>query len=288
VRTSIILCLLAVGGCTGAKKTGILVMAHGGSAAWNNSIETTVEPLRKDHPIEIAFGMARASTLHEAVQKLERDDVRDIAVVRMFISGDSFLGRTSSILGLSGDAPPYEPASSKSDGHGGGHGMAAPRRIPSESRFSLSTRGVAESPLVDQILFDRVKALSTNPAEESVLVLAHGPADEAENERWLANMRLRSQRIHEIGAFRHVQCETLREDWAQRRAEAVRRIREYVKAGSADGGRVIVVPFRIAGFGPYKEVLEGLTYVADGRGFCPHPNMTRWIEETAERCVAKQ
>ena len=90
--------------------------------------------------------------------------------------------------------------------------------------------------------------------------------------------------MHELGPFRHVQCETLREDWPERRAEAERRIRAYVKAASRDGGRAIVVPFRIAGFGPYRRVLDGLDYVADGRGFCPHPNMTRWVEVTAEEC----
>jgi len=286
MRVSTILCLFAIGGCSGVKKTGILVMAHGGSDAWNNSIMAVLEPLRKSHPIEIAFGMARTTSLHKAVQRLERRGVRDVAVVRMFVSGDSFAERTKLILGLIGDAPRYEPGLAHPANEDGIHGMGPPRRIPCKSRFWLSKHGVSESPLVDQILFDRVKSLSTNPAEESILLLAHGPADEAENERWLANMRLRSQRIHELGAFRHVQCETLREDWAKRRKEAVRRIREYVKGGSQDGGRVIVVPFRVSGFGPYKEVLKGLNYVADGRGFCPHPNMTRWIEETAERCLA--
>ncbi len=48
-----------------------------------------------------------------------------------------------------------------------------------------------------------------------------------------------------------------------------------------------LIPFRIAGFGPYAKVLEGLEYVADGRGFCPHPNMTRWIEQTARACLSQ-
>jgi len=71
-----------------------------------------------------------------------------------------------------------------------------------------------------------------------------------------------------------------------RRAEAERRIRAYMKLGSENGGQVIVVPFRIAGFGPYKEVLEGFEYLADEKDFCPHPGMTRWIEETAHECFA--
>jgi len=163
--------------------------------------------------------------------------------------------------------------------------MEPPKPITAKASFVLSRKGVGESPLIDQILVDRVKALSTNASQESVLILAHGPGDEAENERWLANMRMRVQRIHELGPFRHVQCETLREDWPQRRTEAQRRIRDYVESGNKNGGRVIVIPFRIAGFGPYRKVLDGLNYIADERGFCPHPNITRWIEQTAQRLL---
>ncbi len=272
------LCLLTVaslGGCT-TPTSGILVMAHGKpGSAWNQHVEAVVAPLKDEHPVEIAFGMARTSTIREAVERLQNQGVRRIAVVRMFISDDSFLEQTEYILGLRDHVP-----------HAHHPSMETPEPIPTAATFVLSCKGVGASPLVDQILIDRVQALSTNPSEESVLILAHGPGNDAENERWLANMRLRAQRIHELGAFRHVQCETLREDWPERRAEAERRIRAYVESGNKDGGRVIVVPFRIAGFGPYRDVLHGLSYVADERGFCPHPNMTRWIEQSAEECFA--
>ena len=280
MRAFWLLMAVCIGGCA-APKSGILVMAHGGSAAWNENIEAAVAPLQDKYPTEIAFGMARTSTIRDAVQRLEKRGVRRIAVVRMFMSGDSFLETTEYILGKRDSLPGAHHGSG-----GGGHHMEAPKQITTHASLVVSRGGVGESPLVDQILADRVKALSTNPSEESVLILAHGPRDEAENERWLANMRLRAQEVHELGAFRHVQCETLREDWPERRAEAERRIKAYVEAGGRDGGRVIVVPFRIGGFGPYRKILDGLDYVADERAFCPHPNMTRWIEQTAEECLA--
>ena len=46
------------------------------------------------------------------------------------------------------------------------------------------------------------------------------------------------------------------------------------------GDRVIVVPFRLFGFGGYAEVLDGLTYTpADG--LLPHVLISDWIEESA-------
>jgi hypothetical protein len=290
-------------------------MAHGGDDQWDEQVRATVEPLSGSQPVEIAFGMARTSTIRTAVERLEAQGVQRIAVVRMFISGDSFLPETEYILGLRPNPGPdgvTHPAAVASmvehdaqgahGGHGAGahkasldpnvdhgmsHHMEPAEPINTSAAIIVSGAGVAESPLIDDILVDRVRSLSTDPTDESVLILAHGPGDEAENERWLANMRLRVQRLHAIAPFRHVQVETLREDWPERRAEAERRIRQYVEAASVNGGRVLVVPFRIAGFGPYADVLEGLEYVADGRGFCPHPNMTRWIEITAKECLSE-
>lgn len=295
--------LLLVAGCTEARR-GVLVMAHGGDPDWNQAVEQTVAPLRERYATEIAFGMADSAALRDAVQRLEKHGVREIAVVRMFISGESFLPETEYILGLRREAPPVALASHSQhgadrhgahaqpphghEGHDGHHGqpMAAPEPIATSARVVVSREGLAESPLVDDILVERVQALSTDPARESVLVLAHGPGDDDENARWLAHMERRTQRVRQLGAFREVRCETLREDWPDKRAAAEQRIRRFVEDGSRDGGRVIVVPFRVAGFGPYAEVLKGLRYVADGRGFCPHPNITRWLKQTAEACFA--
>ena len=96
-------------------------------------------------------------------------------------------------------------------------------------------------------------------------------------------MKRRTERLRELGDFIDIRCETLREDWPGRRAEAEKRINEFVQSHNDEGTRVIVVPFRVAGFGPYREVLAGLSYIADEQGFCPHPNMTTWIDQTARK-----
>lgn len=293
---ALIIAAIGVTGC-GRPRQGVLVMAHGGDAEWNQQVEAAVAPLRATRPTEIAFGMADSSTLRTAVEKLESQGVQEIAVVRLFISGDSFLPETEYILGLRRE-PPAAVAHMADTGNAlhaqhahhaeHAHPMAKPEPIRSDARFLVSRDGVAESPLVDDVLVARVQALSEQPAQETVLVLAHGPGDDAEDRDWLANMERRVQRIRELGRFREVRCETLREDWPDKRSEAEPRIREFVAQGSQDGGRVLVVPFRIAGFGPYAEVLQGLEYVSDGRGLCPHPNMTRWLEQTAESCLARR
>ncbi len=301
-RASVLLVTILAGTTVSANPdTGILVMAHGGDPAWNRDVEATVAPLREKYPVEIAYGMARTSTLREAVQRLESRGVERIAVVRMFVSGESFLEPTEYILGLRpalDGARPQPMAGAEHathDDHAPGPDHAAPTTtmvmekpepIDTRATILLSNSGVGESPLIDRILVDRVAALSTDPGRESVLIIAHGPGDDTENEAWLLHMDARAKAIEALGPFRSVDCQTLREDWPHRRAEAEQRITRHVEQASRDGLRMIIVPFRVAGFGPYREVLDGLDYVADGKGFCPHPLMTEWIEQTALACFS--
>ena len=78
----------------------------------------------------------------------------------------------------------------------------------------------------------------------------------------------------------------MREDWEAKRKVAEERIRSFVSKQSRRG-RVLVVPFRVFGFGPYAEVLEGLDYSAEGKGLLPHRNVTRWLREQAQDCFLR-
>lgn len=261
---------------------GVLVMAHGGGPAWNGEVAAMLEPVGRDHPLELAFGMADPATLQEAVGRLEARGVSRIAVVRLFVSGDSFRERTEQILGLAPGAPP-RPAEATHAGHGGDHGghSMALWRIETNARFALSDEGLANAPEMGAVLVERVRALSREPARESVLVLAHGPEDDAENARWIAEIGERAEAVRALG-FRAVQVDTLREDWPEKRAASQARIRAFVEAATTAGNRAIVIPYRVQGFGPYGRVLEGLTYEADRRGLIPSGKVEQWVRRQIE------
>ena len=151
-------------------------------------------------------------------------------------------------------------------------------RVATRSSFALSAQGLLDAEGMGTVLADRAAALSKTPAREDVLILGHGPGDDAENARWLAKLDARAAVIRARAPFRRVQVETLREDWPDKRAEAQSRIRAFVQRAAQEGGTAIVIPFRVQGFGPYAEVLEGHDYVADKQGLIPHPEVTKWIE----------
>lgn len=264
---------------------GVLVMAHGGGQQWNKDVLAAVEPLKDDYNIEVAFGMADAASLQEGVRQLEARGARHIGVVRLFISGESFKERTEQILGMIPGAPARPAANNDAhSGHGEGHGGHSMEfwRVDTQSSFVLSGQGLVEAPEMGAVLATRAKALSKNPAQEDVLILAHGPGDDAENERWLKQLDARADAVRKSQPFHAVKVETLREDWPDKRVEAEKRIRAFVEESARAGRRAVVIPFRVQGFGPYAKVLEGLEYASDGQGLIPHPSVTEWIEHQAE------
>jgi sirohydrochlorin cobaltochelatase len=266
---------------------GVLVMAHGGGQQWNKDVLAAVEPLQDEYNVEVAFGMADAASMQESVRQLEARGARHIGVVRLFISGESFKERTEQILGVIPGAPAKSTVADAHAGHGEGHGGHGGHsmefwKLDTRASFALSEQGLVEAPEMGEVLATRAKTLSKNPAQEDVLILAHGPGDDAENERWLKHLDARAEVVRKSQSFHAVRVETLREDWPEKRVEAEKRIRAFVEQSAREGRRAVVIPFRVQGFGPYAKVLEGLEYVSDGQGLIPHPSVTDWIEHQIE------
>ena len=255
-------------------QVGVLVMAHGGSDGWNQAVEDVVAGLGWEVPTEIAFGMADPHTLARGLARLETQGVTRVAVVRLFLSGSSFRHQTEYLLGLRADPPRWFVSHGGSD-----HGTPDP--IAHGLELVTHAEGLSDAPGLGRILYDRVDGLRQDPTRETVLLLAHGVGDEEENDRLLARMETAAAALAPLD-MRGVHVATLREDWEEKRAVAEREIRRLVEIAGADGGRVIVVPFRLFGAGPYPEVLEGLPHVMAG-SLLPHPEVSAWIRTRATR-----
>ena len=162
------------------EKFGVLVMAHGGTDDWNSGVEDSLEHLRSLYPVEIAFGMADAGSIERGVRKLEVQGVEHVGVVRLFISGESWLQRTAQILGIESGAPMKPTEHSAMDHSSMPMGFW---KIDSEIQFHLSREGLSEAEEMDEVLLTRVRGLSSTPASEVVVIIAHGPADDSQASR---------------------------------------------------------------------------------------------------------
>ena len=259
---------------------GVMVMAHGGSDEWNAHLMEAVEPLKVRFPVEVALGMADAGSIEAAVRRLESQRVRQVGVVRVFISGESWYDRTLQILGVQAGAPPR--ADHDHSHAAGNRGMPMGFwRVDTELAFHVNVEGLADAAEMDEVLTDRIRVLSADPENEVAAIIAHGSGDDAEDQRWIEKITERTRdaqaelRLGDIRAF------TLREDWPEKTIAAEREIRNYIVQANARGLTPIVVPFRVQGFGPYERVLSELDYRAEKLGLLPHPNVSLWIARQA-------
>ena len=263
-----------------ANSVGLLVMAHGGGPEWNDHVQAAVADLRGRIPVAVAFGMANPHTLQASLDSLHDRGVGTVAVVRLFVSGASFLHPTEYLFGLRSDPPTRAMIGYRMvDGH-----ELAPLRT--DARILLDRQGMVGSDEAARILLARAKASSSVPAETGALLIAHGMGDEGENNHLLAAMEETASVLRGDG-FAEVQIATLREDWAAARTRAEQDIKATVARMQREHSTVVVIPYRVSGFGPYAEVLEGLDYVAT-EGLLPHPLITKWIADraTASLCEA--
>lgn len=304
-----------------AALVGVLVMAHGGDPAWNKVVEEAVQPLRAAYPTALAYGMADAQALQDAVHDLELQGVSRIAVVRLFLSGDSFLERTEKILGVRPGAPVKVPDLAVGDMksvtervrdshgqhehhgamvgyphlakgvHGGGHAhhrdpdLMPLWKVVTKSTFTVSRQGLLEAGLGPAIMAKRAKALSKDPKRESVLLVAHGVGDDKADARWRAAMAPAVEAVRAAAPFRSVAGVTLRDDWPEAHAKAVAEIKSFVAKANKDGGDALVVPYRLYGFGPQAGSLEGLDIRSDDKGLLPDPAVGVWLKGEADRLI---
>ncbi len=255
-------------------------MAHGGGAEWNKQVDASIAGLRDRLPVSLAFGMANPETLQASLDSLRARGASTVAVVRLFISGDAFLHQTEFLFGLRDD-PPKQAIM----GH---HMMDGSHLKPlkTDSRILLDPQGMGGSSEAARILLARANERASSPEETGVMIIAHGMGSEEDNNRVLDVMQDAVQTIRSAG-YGEVHVATLREDWKEPRAHAEKHIRATVADMAERRERVVVIPYRISGFGPYGDVLDGLEYVpADG--LLPHHLVTEWIaaRATANFCAA--
>ncbi|MBI2884647.1 MAG: hypothetical protein HYY15_00565 [Candidatus Omnitrophica bacterium] len=247
---------------------GVLILAHGGSPRWNHTVRAAVAQARLAGPVETAFGMGmHGHEVHDfqaAVDRLQADGVTRIIVLPLLLSSSSDVFRQFEYLfGMRPDAP-WPDA-------GGPVALSVPVTM---------LQPLDGDPVVGDIVFDRVRRLSRDPARETVVLVAHGPVDEADNQRWLDAMAGASAVLERDGGFAKIERLTLRDDAPDAvREEATRQLRQAVEqAGQAT--RVLVVPVLLAPGGIEQKIpkrLAGLSYAFTGETLLPHPALSRWI-----------
>jgi hypothetical protein len=170
--------------------------------------------------------------------------------------------------------------------HGGAHSSVSDPVTPITATLPIRmTSALDDHAIVAEILADRARALSRDPAQEVLMLVAHGPNDEAENAQWLENMRHLAARMPQAAAFARIEVSTVRDDADDSvRAHATQELRGMVERAHSEQRRALIVPLLLSYGGIESGIrtrLEGLDYVMADRALLPDPRIARWIIESA-------
>lgn len=291
-----------------ADEAGVLLLAHGGNAAWNAHVTALAAQVDKRMPTEVAFGMATRTNLQAAVDRLAARGVTEIVAVPLFVSSwSSVIAATEYLLGQRADAPAdldvfarmnhTEPAGAAgTDAASAGHGAHSPADAtsPVTSQVPIRmTRALNDHPIAADILATRARSISRKPSDEAVVIVAHGPTRDDENRRWLRDMASLGERVASAGRFASVDYLTLRDDAPKPvRDQATTELRRLVAKQISAGRRVLIVPLLVS-FGGIerglRQRLEGLTYTMAGAGLVPDDRLVTWVLSMAgKRQVSAQ
>jgi hypothetical protein len=138
-----------------------------------------------------------------------------------------------------------------------------------------------DHPIVADILASPARAISRDPENEAVIIVAHGPNEEADNRRWLADMASLTARIKETERFGSFEYLTLRDDAPKPVREApTAQLRGCVQRKVAAGRQVLIVPLLIS-FGGIerglRERLDDLAYTMAEAALLPDDRLATWV-----------
>ena len=251
---------------------GVIFVPHGSDYNWNEMMREGLAPLRDEYVTEDAFSMVDPYVVERAVRRLEDRGLKAAVVLRIFSLESSFKDQSEYVLGLRGDPP------------AGGH-MGTPDRIESHLLFH-TLGGVEAHPRFSKAIIDRIHEISTDPANETVILLAHGTGDDADNDHWMHNLNSIADYIrqNDPNTYRDIKYHTWREDWPEKRAVTIPEIRAMIEEAGESGGTPLVIPIRTNEQGPARSLVPDLSF-RYGYGFAPHPEFTEWAREQIEEGI---
>lgn len=278
-----------------AEKTGVLLLAHGGSAVWNREIESIQRSVAKEgYAIEVAFGMADLRQMQRGIDRLVSRHVKNILAIPLLVGSSSELYEQFEFaLGLR-----RQPSKAFLEGMAGvgvherGHHVPAAgdsgKQVKSSVPLALA-RALDSDPVVALILWDRAKTVSRQPENEAVLLVSHGPYTDELESRWQRRAEAVAVELKQKRGFYDVRAFNLRDDAPKHvRESKIKEIRAYAKQQNQARKRLLVLPHLIAynGIeGHIRKALEGHFYKMPKAALLPHPLITQWVLEQIKTAV---
>ncbi|WP_126425152.1 sirohydrochlorin chelatase [Brevibacillus marinus] len=246
------------------KKSGVLIIGHGSSSAdWVKLVDHAVGQLDLPVPVVTCFlELVEGRLIEDGIRQLESEGVQRIIAVPLFVaSGSTHIDEIGCMLGVR--QPPESDKQLK----------------PIETKAEIVyCPPMDDHPLIEEILLDRAKEISTDPASEVVVLVGHGADEGTYHARWEGLLQRLAVAVRKRGGFKGATYGTLHPDNLHMRARAVSR-----------KNRALIVPlFLSEGYFTRQVIpsrLQGLAYAYSGKAYLPHPHVAQWLEDVIKRAL---
>ncbi len=254
----------------GAQGPGFLVLAKDRGFLGNQEIDAVMEQFKQTHTVSLALvgknhqGVEEsyADYIRQAVIELEKQGVKKIIAIPMFLSGaNSTFNNYKKLVDEARKTTPIQWAPPMADSH-----------------------------LTAQILLDRVEALSEEPRREQLIVATTGAVDKTSEQRIRSDIE---NLLHEVTGRHHfdeVAIHVYYDRDAQDQEKKNRAVDELIIRTAAKRGRALLIPLSIGV--KYDQHMSEESWlgrkfgefdIALGESLLPHPEVLTWLKQTANR-----
>ncbi len=253
---------------------GVLVLAHGFGEVGDRVFKESLGSMAGVFPTSIGFGMSMMQSDHiqAGINHLTDAGAKEIVVVPALSSPFNTQMRQWEYMFSIHDNAGY---------------LETPR-IQTEAEVIYSDT-LSDDPLVAEMILDHATELSTDPANEMVVIVSHGPTAKDDNDATLAMLGRLAEVVRQDGNFSEVKSISLQNDAPRPiRAANVETFRSWVKDANDQGTQVLVVTNLLATRTIQNQIrddLAGLEFEFNPKGMSQHSNFVKWIQETVRKSL---
>jgi hypothetical protein len=256
--------------------TGVLILLHGFRDRGDKVFKDQMQMYGNIFPTALAFGMSMMMSDHIqlGLDDLVAAGAKNVVVVPVVATEhNSMIRQWQYIFGLY-DEPTYATVS----------------QVKTDANV-IFISPPNDDPFVAEILLDYADQISTDPDNEVVIIVAHGPSDATDNEKQLVVMDNLAKIVKEDGGYSAVLTATLQDDAPLEVRDAnVAKLRGMIEATRAEGKEAILVTNLIGTYtiqSKLRKDLKGLDYKFNAKGMVEHEVFVEWIGESVRNEIER-
>ena len=252
----------------GSQNYGVLIMAHGYGPGGDLDLFNSVQSVGELYQTTLSMGMSMMTSSHVicSVNEMIDKDVEKIFVVPVSSTAHNTLVRQWNYIFSLEEQFAYSEVD----------------RIANERIVMLEP--INDDMYAKKIILEYTNEISSDPANEVLIIIAHGPIDQADNEIELRLMNNIGEYIKKHSSIQTVESFTLQDDAPKTiRDQNLKRIKAFMNASNEDGKRILMVSNLMSGKGIQKKIeedFEGIDYTFNPKGLLTHPYYIDWIKES--------